>query len=203
MKSMKNKIVWNAAVGLILLTAVLACSNFQKATKQEYRKDNLAFTHFSDWKITEDNTSVTEGVETRYLSVEGPSNAVVLMTRFPDAVSMTLEEYARELQTATGEGAKEVTGGYEIVKLGEAKFSPASASIAGVVQQGLVREFDIKALGFPVPHRAEHYLIETGGARWFIVAQASKEDWDKVKNGFQTIFDSLSLSAAADDKGKK
>lgn len=200
---MKYKSTFNTAAVLILFLAILACSKFEKATKQEYRKENLAFTHFSDWKITADDTSFNENIETRYISVEGPNDAIVLMTRFPDAVTTTLEEYAQELQRATGEGAKEMTGGYEVVKLGEAKISPVSAQIAGAARQGLVREFDIKALGFPVPHRAEHYLIETTDEKWFIVAQASKEDWDKVKDGIQTIFDSLSLGTAASSGGKK
>jgi hypothetical protein len=109
------------------------------------------------------------------------------------------------------ESAKELTGGYEVVKMGAAKLSPVSGQIAGATRQGLLREFEIKALNVPVPHRAELYLVENEKGRWFIVAQSPNEDWDAQKAGFQVMFDSLSIggetaasgSAKATDSANK
>ncbi len=200
---MKIKNVWNFSAVLILLLTILACSKFEKVTKIEYRKNNLALTHFSNWKITEDNTSLNSDIETRYISIEGPNDAILLLTRFPDAVPTTLEEYVAQMQSASNSEMKEITGGYDVVKVGDAKISPVTAQIAGASRAGLRREFDIKVLSLPVPHRAEHYLIENGGEKWFVVAQASQEDWDEVKEGFQTIYESLSLAMATGSESGK
>lgn len=199
---MKIKNVSSFFAVFILLSAILACGKFEKVTKQEYRKDNLAFTHLSNWKITEDTASSTDGIETRYISIEGADDAILLLTRFPAEVPTTLEEYVGEIQKASNDEAKKMTGGYDVVTFGDAKMSPATAQIAGAARTGLLREFDIKAIGIPVPHRAEHFLIENGAEKWFVVAQASKENWNGVREGFQTIYDSLSFGAA-DAAGKK
>ena len=96
-----------------------------------------------------------------------------------------------------------MTGGVEVFKMDDGKLNPVEASIAGETRRGLAREFDIKVLSIPVPHRAESFLIEAENEKWFIVAQSSKEDWDKLKVGFQTIFDSLSLKiTAASGRGR-
>ena len=198
---MKIKRIRDFFAVLILFAAILACSKFEKITKQEYRKDDLAFAHLSNWKITEDKTTVTSGIETRYLSIEGSDNAILILNKFPNQSSTTLEDYVQEVQKLSNSEIKEMTGGYDVVKIGEAQTSPTAAQIGGVPRAGLLRDFDIKALGIPVPHRAEHYLIEIGDAKWFITAQAPKEDWNSVNEGFQTIYNSLSFGQAASAKG--
>jgi len=200
---MKIKSLWNFSAVTVLLVMILACSNFEKVTKQEYRKDNLTFTHLSNWKITEDTTTLRTDIETRYVSIEGPNDSILLLTRYPDAISTTLDEYVQEMQRASDSEMQKMTGGYEVLKMGAAKTSPITAQIAGASRSGLLREFDIKALGFPVPHRAEHYLIEIGEEKWFVVAQASKEDWDKVKEGLQVIYDTVSFGATASEDANK
>ena len=187
------KYIRNYTAALVLLVTILACSKFEKVTTQQYNKENVAFAHLSNWKVTEDNTSVTEGVESRFVSVEGSDNAVLMLTRLSASAPATLEEYVQILHDSLNEGAKDLTGGYEVVKLGAANTSPISTQIGRISRQGLLREFDVKALDVPVPHRAEQYLVETDKDKWFVVAQASKEDWDGVKEGFKTIFDSLSF----------
>jgi hypothetical protein len=198
-----NKAATRYSAFSILLLVILGCSKFETPTKQEYSKDDLTFAHFSNWKITEDKTTTEAVGEVRFITVEGPSDSIFLATCFPADVDTTLEDYANQIQQGMGETTKELTGGIEVVKVGEVKTGSVEAQIAGATRRGLRREFDIKALGIPVPHRADYYLIENDKEKWFIVAQAAQEDWDSVKIGFQTIFDTISIKPGAPKESPK
>ena len=200
---MKIKKTKNLIILSVLLLTITACSIFKPAVKQEYNKDGLTFSHFSDWKITEDKTTAEAVGDVRFVSLEGPDNAVLLFTRFPGDTDVTLESYVKLLQTEMQEETKTMTGGVGVFKMNDGNLTPVEAQIAGAVRRGLAREFDIKVLNFPVPHRAETFLIEAGNEKWFVVSQSSKEDWEKLKIGFQTIFDTLSLKTTVADGGGK
>ena len=187
----------------VLLLTITACGVFKPAVKQEYNKDGLTFSYFSDWKITEDKTTAEAVGDVRFISLEGPNDAVLLITRFPGDTDVTLESYVKLLQTGMQEETKTMTGGVGVFKMDDGNLTPVEAQIAGTGRRGLAREFNIKVLNFPVPHRAETFLVEAGNEKWFIVSQSSKEDWEKLKTGFQTIFDSLSLKTTATDGGGK
>lgn len=193
-----NRITKRVCFVALFSALISAACQFAPVTKQEYRQGNLAFTHFSNWKITADETTKEAVGDVRLITVEGPNDTIFIATGFPSDVATTLEEYAELLHKESNEGAKEVTGGFEVVKMEDAATKPVAAQIAGETRNGLVREFDAKVLGMPVPHRVEYYMVEAGAERWFVVAQASKEDWEKSKNGFQTIFDSLSFGTATE-----
>jgi hypothetical protein len=203
MIKIKNKTFSHYSAFLILLLTILGCSKFETPTKQEYRKDDLTFAHFSNWKITEDNITTEAVGNVRFISIEGPSDSILMATRFPVEVVTTLEEYADYIQKGMSQEAKDLTGGVEIVKMGEAKTTSSETQIAGALRHGLRREFDIKVLGVPVPHRAEYYLIENNEEKWFIVVQSPKEDWDGLQVGFKTILDSISIKPATAKESEK
>lgn len=180
----------------VLLLAFTTCSRFKPAVKQEYNKDDLTFSHFSDWKITEDKTTQEAVGDVRFVTVEGPDDSILMISRFPGDADVTLESYVELLQSGMKEEIETMTGGVEVFKTDDGKLNSVEVSIAGEKRRGLAREFDIKVLNIPVPHRAETFLIEIGNEKWFLVAQSSKEDWGKLKIGYQTIFDSLSFAPA-------
>ncbi len=196
---MKIKDKRNLSFLAVLLLMLTTCSSFKPAVKQEYGKDDLAFSHFSDWKITEDNTTEEAVGDVRFVSIEGPNDSILMISRFPGDAEVTLESYVELLQSGMKEETKTMTGGVEVFKMDNGKLKPVEALIAGEKRRGLAREFDIKVLNISVPHRAETFLIEGRNEKWFIVAQSSKEDWDKLKVGYQTIFDSLSFAPAIKD----
>ena len=91
------KYIRNYSAVLILLLTILACSKFEKVTTQQYRKENLTFAHLSNWQIMEDKTAVMDGIKSRFVSVEGPDNAVLMLTRLSASAPATLEEYVQIL----------------------------------------------------------------------------------------------------------
>lgn len=191
-----------ALIALSLLLVVTACDRFKPAVKQNYSKDGLAFTHFSDWKITEDKTTKEAVGDVRFISIEGPHDSILMISRFPSEAEVTLESYVELLQSGMQQETQNMTGGVNVFKVDDGNLSPVEARIAGETRRGLAREFDIKVLNLPVPHRAETFFAENENEKWFLVAQSSKEDWEKLKDGFQTIFDSLSLTTAAQGGGQ-
>lgn len=187
----KISFIFTISVAILVFSA---CSAFKPATKEQYSKDGLTFTHFSNWEITEDSTTAEEGIEARIITVEGPHNAIFTASRFPPVLDMTIEEYVSLMTKEMKNSTKDITGGIEIVSMDDGKTVPSDALIFGVMRHGLAREFEVKALGTPVLHRAEYYLIENDKEKWFVTIQSSKEDWDSVKEGFQTILDSFPVS---------
>lgn len=199
----KNVNIVSFAVLPILLLIMTACSSFKPAVKQEYNKDGLAFSHFSDWKITEDKTTAEEVGEVRFISIEGPDDSILMISRFPSEADITLESYVELLQTGMKEETKTMTGSVEVFAMDDGKLSSVETRIVGETRRGLAREFDIKVLSLPVPHRAETFTMENQTEKWFFVAQSSVEDWEKLRVGFQTVFDSLSLTTAVQSGGGK
>ncbi len=191
-----------ALIALSLLLTLTACDKLKPAVKQNYSKDGLAFTHFSDWKITEDNTTKEAVGDVRFISIEGPHDSILMISRFPGDAEVTLASYVELLQSGMKEETQKMTGGVNVFKVDDGNLSPVEARIAGETRRGLAREFDIKVLNLPVPHRAETFLAENENEKWFFVAQSSKEDWEKLKPDFQAIFDSLSLTAAQPGGGQ-
>ena len=181
----------NILTGIILLAVFSACAAFKPVTKEVYSKDDLTFTHLSNWRVTDDSTTTVSDITTRIITLEGPNSAILSITRFPPIVPMTLDEYVEIIGDEMKKGAKDLTGGVEVISVDDGKTMPSEAQIAGALRQGLAREFDVKALGTPVPHRAEYYLLENDKERWFFTRQASKDNWDETKDGFQTILDSF------------
>ncbi len=190
-------------VSTILMAASAACGGFKSVVKQEYSKDDLAFSHFSDWKIAEDKTTAEAVGSVRFISIEGPDDSILMISRFPGEAEVTLESYVELLRTGMKEEAKSMTGGVEVFKMDDGNLNPVEAQIGGVARRGLAREFDIKVLNIPVPHRSETFLIENENEKWFVVAQSSKEDWEKLRVGFQTIYNSLSFASTPQSGGGK
>ena len=190
------------SLAFLVLSLNAACHGFAPVTNQEYRKDNLAFTYLSNWKITEDTTTKEAVGDVRFISIEGPDDAVLTISRFPSDTDVTLESYVELLQSGMKQEAETMTGGVKVFKMDDGILSSVEARIAGATRHGLAREFDIKALSVLVPHRAETFSIENPTEKWFFVRQSSKEDWEKLKIGFQTIFDSLTFETAARSGGR-
>lgn len=179
-----------AVIGIMLVTA-FACNGSQPPTRQQYSKEGVAFEHFSNWKITGDETSGTGATLMRFVTVEGPHDSLVMLTRFPGESEITLEEYAEMMASQMGQAMKDTTAGVEIIKMDGSKTSENNTNIGGVAVRGLTREFNIKLLGVNVPHRSEMYAFNTAEHTYFAVTQASTEDYDKIKDGVQLIFDTF------------
>lgn len=198
-----HKLTINLLLLVLLASLTAACSAAKSTVKQEYSKDDLTFSHFSDWKITEDNTTQEAVGAVRFISIEGPDDSILMISRFPGEADVTLESYVEMLQKGMSEEAKTMTGGVEIIKMDAGKLTPVESRIAGIARRGLAREFDIKALNFPVPHRAENFLIENENEKWFLVAQSPKENWEGVKSGFQIIYDTFQIGQTSAESGGK
>ena len=190
-----QKIASIISLAVFALVIFSACDAFKPVTKQEYSKDDVKFTHLSNWQITEDSTTTESNMTARIITVEGPHDAVLTASKFPPSFPLTLEEYIKIVSEEMKKGAKDLTAGIDVLSLSAGKTMPSEARIAGSPQHGLAREFNIEALGTAVLHRAEYYAIDGDKEKWFIMMQSSKEDWESVKDGFQTMLDSFPAAA--------
>jgi hypothetical protein len=181
----------------VVVASMWACT---QKTPVVYEKDRLSFTYFSNWQITGDKL-VADG-DARLITIEGPRDAVMTLTRFAGDNPTSLEDYAKVLDEERAEGAKKAFGGYLPLKTGQTNTERTSMMIAGQKQSGLMQTFVVRLLGTEVPHRAIVVMIEGGGDKWFLMAQASTEDWKSVESGFQKVLDTLAFAPSVETQSK-
>ena len=181
----------------MMVLAITATCALKKVVAEKYEKDGLSFTHFSNWVIKEDKL-LAEG-KARLITIEGPENAVLTLSRFSAANLISLESYARTLANQRKEALKKQLGG--VVPLSEeaSETGPATMNIAGENRVGLSQKFNIRLLGIDVPHVANFFMVEHGGYQWILMIQAPAEKWNRVESGCQKILDTLAFSGGAEE----
>ena len=182
------------AIALLLLAS--ACERAPDlAQPSSYAKDDLAFSFPGNWSVTADQAESGAGGSSRNVVIESPGNAIVLVQLYMPPVETTAEEFSAELMKTTIQEVEhliEVRGVKPVTAQGSEP-SAVQSVVAGVLRDGVERNFVIRVLGEPVPHRARTFRIEDADSVVFLFAQASTEDWSKVAPGFDLIASTLAL----------
>lgn len=161
---------------LVVALAVFACSPSPRTIKV-YEKDGIKFSHFSNWRVTEDSP-VEGNPNARSIDLEGPNEALVIFICLPASSSQTIEEFAASI--AEGR-VKEIEESLTVGPIKPAKVTKGtSARISGQVgsqqQNGIKQSFNINLLGQDVPHEATFFAVGNGRYRVFIMTQVASED---------------------------
>jgi hypothetical protein len=185
-----------ALAALLALACLAACERAPDvAEPQVYATAPLTFRLPGNWSVTRDEHSVEDGGEFRNVVVESPGNAIVLVQLYTPVVDVSAEAFSAELMAATVaevEGMLEIKGMKPLSASGGTP-SAVQATVAGELRDGVERNFVIRVLGQPVPHRARTFRVASESWVVFLVLQAATEDWARVAPGFDLISSSLAL----------
>jgi len=179
---MQTPVSFTTLAALVVLAAglTLASCGGKKADTAHpitYRKDGLSFQMPGNWRVTEDASE--EGI--RYLFVEEPGDAIVVVQLLGADDALGIAEYARSF----AEQAKE---GTDVGTLSASTFSRAGE--AGGYET-LRETFHMTLLGVTVPHTRDYRRRLFGDQVCFLVAQVSDEDRGLVTGGFRLITSTL------------
>jgi len=172
------------AIRFLLIAASLlwgACEQqADVASPKTYRENGIEFAHPGNWKVTED---VREG-EMRYLFVESPGNAILIIQLFPASQADTISAFAKNFS----EGSKNAVS-----------WATASApSFSAVTGEGkdevLTENMSMSAAGQSVPHLRVYRRRVEGERVVFLIAQVATEDAGKATKGFDQIVESLKVA---------
>lgn len=147
----------------------------------KYDKAGVAFDYPGNWKTTDESVAA----ENRYVMVETPGDAIVVVTMVSADEAASLEVYARAF-------ADEARKNTPVGDLSASTFSEVSGPLEN---QAMTETFAVSLAGESLNHTRHHRRIESGGAVCFVLAQAADEDLGKVLKGFELIFSSIKCAA--------
>lgn len=163
---------------LCILIIIAACEQNADTSKPlNYAKDTISFAYPENWTVTEDK----QEDDVRYLFIETPGDAIVLVQIYPIQDAVSLKEYAEWF-------SKEVIKETPVAERSVGNFEDINRTINGVTLTGMRQKFSITLLGIDVPHTAEYYRIEKGNKVAFLISQTASEDLAKVNGGFELLL---------------
>src|SRR4029450_6866975 len=184
---------------LTLIAAVLA-SLFSLACEgpadvhqpQSYSRDGISFDYPRNWSVTEDVVQPGDS-QFRYLFVESPGSAIVIVQRHKPASDQSVEEFAADFQRNAAKETKDLAriGSLTLFNAGGGSTGSVHSVVAGTLREGVEQHFSVSAAGEQVPHMFRAFKVDTGTATTFLLVQSSTEDWNLVAPGFDLIFTSF------------
>ncbi len=183
---------------LLVVFAVSACTP-KPPTLLKYKKSGIAFTHFSDWKVTGD-AAMAEAENVRTIDLEGPRDAVISIIVMPSASEMTLDAYAGIIAQERGQALP--TGKFMPLNITTGTSHATSAEVGGMQRQGILQKFNITLLGLAVPHESTFFAVEDKDKKAFIFTQVSTEDANAVAKGFSALRSSFKITQTKGRRAK-
>lgn len=163
---------------ILIFTSLAACEkNADTSIPLNYAKDNISFAYPENWTVTEDK----QEDDVRFLSIEAPGDAIVLVQIYSTQDAASLKEYAEWF-------SKEVIKDTPVVESSVGDFEDIKRTINAVTLTGMRQKFSITLLGTDVPYTAEYYRIENDNRVAFLISQTAAEDLAKVNGGFELLL---------------
>ncbi len=181
-----NKIILSFLVALLPFFS--ACEKMANIdSPQSYSKDGLSFSYPGNWKITEEE--VFEEI-TRFINIESPGNANVMICFYDFEDDETLMEFATEFSR---DMASEIEDTIPLSKVGKIEFSKVTREGVSGPIEGLSNKIPLVFLGQKVPQVLEYFTLKKQSKTVFIVCQSSEEDLEKTEPAFKQIVETLEL----------
>lgn len=176
---------------LTLLTATTLACTARPPTITTYDKQGVSFQHHSNWKVVED-AELAEGSGVRFINLEGPNDAILMLTVMPSPVDQTLEQYATTMASEFAAAIAETAiGPIRPATASPNGSSALSARVGGADQTGISHTYTVSVLGVKVPHVANFFQLVGPKTTTFIVTQVATEDAEKTAPGMAVTLDSL------------
>jgi hypothetical protein len=192
-RARSSRILAAASLAVALLSG--ACETTPDvAHPQSYRKDGISFDHPSNWSVTED-VAQPAALGIRYLFVESPGSAIVIVQYYGRGMDTSLEEFSADFHRRWLEKAENLVqlGPDDPIVASSGSTRSVRSVVAGIPRDGIEQTFSIAAAGTEVPHRYHAFKLEAAPATAFVIVQAADEDWDLVAPGFDLVLASLRI----------
>lgn len=159
------------------LTSACGEPRADTANPKSYERAGLRFEHPGNWQVSKD----VDGDAVRYVFVETPGNALVIIQAIPEDAAPELADYARSFSGSAQETTSAVTFGASV-------FSEVTEDGG---YQVISEQVEVTLLGEDIPHTRIYRRRRVGDRVCFVVEQVSEEDRARVVDGFEQIASSL------------
>lgn len=186
-------------VAPVLFVALLfACQSkpFADLTaKADYSKHGVSFTYPGNWVLSETEAGSKDGSKLHAMTVRTPSGAFV-----------TIQSFDERMKLQVGSWADRLTKDYEqrFAALAQSLEVGARADterqLFGEMRSGLSQSFTVRDGDRSEILRAELYVAEFPGGTATVLVQASAEDFERGKAGFDLVQDTLKWTRPAPDR---
>ena len=171
---------------LLLSFLILFCSSFFAGcgersanvdAPQVYDRDGVRFDYPGNWDITADQQMEA----LRYVLVESPGNALVIMQIYPIEDALTLLEFAEGFAASMKEE----------IEMGQVGDSDFGSEVQSSKYSDIDETFSITLLNQKVPHQRKYRRFDYGNEICFLIFQSSEEDLGKTLQGYEQITSSF------------
>jgi hypothetical protein len=133
----------------------------------------------------------------RYLFVESPGSATVIVQYHEPRLDLSVQEFAAEFHRKAIEETENLArlGPLRPLSVRAGNAASVRSVVAGIPREGVEQSFSVSAAGEQVPHRFRAFKVETASATAFLVVQAATEDWNLVAPGFDLVLASFDLGS--------
>lgn len=185
MENMRNAKSYLYALFLVVLCSCAAAEEKLDRSKDvfNYSKNNISFSMPSDWKVTED---IGEN-SSRYMFIESPGTAMVMVTTYKKENAPSLKEY---VGTMTDRKNQKFWLGFGSISNG--KVSALKSLINNHEVTVFKNEYAATVFGLSIPHVSEFYSFESESYIAYVSSQAATEDLPLVSSGFNLVLSTFS-----------
>lgn len=169
------------SVALVVFLLLSACEQqAELGQPSEYDKNGVKFSLPGNWEVTEDS----EEEASRYIFVETPGDAIILIELYAREDSPTLKQYTQWI----------IQHSVEAFPLGgrtEGTFEEVRRTAGERTLTAYRNEFVASVIGIEVPHVAEFYRLEADARIAYLSWQVATEDLPRVQEGFDLVIASF------------
>ena len=169
---------------LLLCISIVACEKQNNTgTTSTYKNNGISFTFLNNWKVTED----VNKTDLRHIYIEDPEYSMLTIQIYSIKEALNLNDYVKWYSEYSNEKTLMVlrlTSTYSNIT------SKNNTKPIKGIREHLSASQSITAT---LPYIREYFRIRKSNKVAFIICQAAKEDFNKVKAGFELIIRSFSI----------
>ena len=148
----------------------------------QYTRNGVQFSMPGNWTVTEDEAE--NGF--RYLFIETPGDAIVVVTIYAIEDSVSLREYTDWAIDSTLQD-------FPIGSRDRGAVTEIRKAVGDRVHEGFRNEFVVSVAGIDVPHTATYFGVATNSRVAYLSTQVASEDLQKVEPGFDLVISTFEL----------
>lgn len=169
-----------AAFSLVAILGLTGCGEPEALTQtpKSYNKAGVLFSYPGNW------TLIDRTEQDKQIIIESPGNTVVIIVPTPAKRAVSLWKFAKQF----AESANQTT------PITSVQSSDMKVTKDNVRFQSMVENLTIRLLGVEIPHTRLYQRKIVNQKAYFVIAQFSNEDRDKIMKGVDLISDSLKTS---------
>jgi hypothetical protein len=164
-------------------------------TRADYARHGVSFEHPGNWVLSETEAGVKDGSKLHSMTVRTPSGAFVTIQSFDERMKLEVSAWADRLTKDYEQRFAALPQSLE-VGVREA----VERQLFGEVRVGQRQSFTVRDGDRSEALHAELFVAEFPGGTATVLVQASSEDFERGKGGFDLVLDSLKWTRPAPDR---